>query len=548
SRLVTVAFALSFRVTLAFAGEDVDSRRAQVDAVFADYQRTDSPGCALGVFNRGGIEYARGYGMANLELGAAITPSTVFDIGSTSKQFTVFAVLLLEQDGKLRIEDEVRKYVPELPDYGAGITIQNLMQHTSGLRDYLGLFWLAGIGSKDVTSGKDALDVIVRQKALNFEPGEEYLYSNSGFFLLSQIVERVSGKTLPEFAKERIFEPLGMRHTRYLDDPQDIVPNRSTGYSHTPEGELEIDMSDFEQTGDGAVYTTIEDLFLWDQNFYHPRVGTSEMLKRMQTPGTLPSGKPITYGLGLSMTKHRGLDSVSHGGAWAGYRAELVRFPGQKLSVACLCNLGEADPSDLARRVAGVYLGAEMTPEEESRSPEGEAATVTLTTSELESRAGVFRGKETGEYLFLSASDGKLLLESGGASVLFLPLSPTRFAAESRPSVQLFFEGGGLSFRRGSDTDEFERIAPFTPDPARLSDYAGVYQSDEIAGYFEIEVDAGALVLNHRTLPRDPLRPTRSESFYIDGLSLNFTRDSRGQVDGFILDMGRVKGIRYSRV
>ena len=539
-RFVFWAFAFTCAIPAFGSGADAE-RSARVDAVFAEYQRADSPGCALGVFRRGAIDYARGYGMANLELGAAITPSTVFDIGSTSKQFSAFAILLLDQEGKLDVDDDVRKYVPELPHYGPTLTLRHLMQHTSGLRDYLELFWLGGVHSKDVTTAQDALDAIVRQKALNFEPGDEYLYSNSGFFLLSEIVKRVSGKTLAEFAREGIFEPLGMRHTRYLDDPQDIVPNRATGYVRTDEGELEIEMSDFEQTGDGAVYTTVEDLFLWDRNFYHPRVGTAEMLALMQTPGTLQSGKPMTYGLGLQMRDYRGLRSVSHGGSWAGYRAELLRFPDQELSVACLCNLGGTDPSDLARKVAEVYLEGEMTP---APTPEA-AAFVTLPDGELESRAGTYREGASGDFLFVSVKEGKLLAEIGGSSASFRPLSATRFLAESSPSVEISFEGEGLSFRRRDETRSFARIEPWRPP--ELEGFRGRYRSEEIAGTLDVEVNGGALRIRHRTIPPDPLKPTTRDSFYLDGLSFRFTRDGRGEVDGFTLDMGRVKGIAYSK-
>ena len=540
-KVIGWALALSAITATLWGGADGD-RRAQVDAIFAEYQRTDSPGCALGVYREGAIEYARGYGMANLELGVAITPSTVFDIGSTSKQFSVFAVLLLEQDGKLDIDDEVRKYVPELPHYGPTITIRHLMQHTSGLRDYLALFYLGGIQWKDVTTGEDALDAIVRQKALNFEPGDEYLYSNSGFFLLSEIVKRVSGMTLPEFARERIFEPLGMRHTRYIDDPQDIVPNRSTGYDYTPEGELEIEMSDFEQTGDGAVYTTIEDLFLWNQNFYQPRVGTAEMLERMQAPGTLQSGEPMTYGLGLSMKTYRGLETVSHGGSWAGYRAELLRFPGEQLAVACLCNFGSTNPSDLAEKVAEFYLESRMTPEE-TPTP---ADFVTLSESELRAREGMYWDRVSGDYLLVSAKDGMLSL-AGGSSASFRPLSPTHFVVESSPSVEASFEGEVLSLRRRGEIQTFSRIEPWTPTPSGLAELGGSYRSEEVAGSIDVEVEGGSLVLRHRTIPPEPLKPTRPDSFYRDGLSLSFTRDGAGKVVGFTLDMGRVEGIVYSK-
>jgi CubicO group peptidase (beta-lactamase class C family) len=522
-------------------GTAADENR--VDAVFAEYQRTDSPGCALGVFHRGAIEYERGYGMANLELGASIAPSTVFDIGSTSKQFSAFSILLLEQDGKLDIDDDIRKYLPELPSYGPTITISHLLHHTSGLRDYLELFWLGGTHWKDVTTSQDALDAIVRQKALNFEPGDEYLYSNSGFFLLSEIVKRVSGKTLAEFARERIFEPLGMRHTRYLDDPQDIVPNRATGYDYTEEGELEIDMSDFEQTGDGAVNTSIEDLFLWDRNFYEPRVGTAEILARMQTPGKLQSGKSITYGLGLMMRDFRGLKTVSHGGSWAGYRAELLRFPEEQLSVACLCNLGRTNPSELARRVAEVYLGSRMTPEETPAPTDF----VALDERVLMSRAGIYWDRASAEYLYVSAKDGKLEVTDGGSSASFRPLSATRFVAESTPTAQISFEGDSLTFRRREDSQSYTRIEPWKPAKGDLEKFRGRYRSDEILGTIDVDLKDDGLIIRHRTISPNALRPTRPDSFSVEGLNLNFTRDAKGAVDGFTLDMGRVKGIVYRK-
>jgi hypothetical protein len=263
----------------------------------------------------------------------------------------------------------------------------------------------------------------------------------------------------------------------------------------------------------------------------------------MQTPGTLSTGKPMTYGLGLVMRDYRGLASVSHGGSWVGYRAELLRFPEQNLAVACLCNLGGTDPSELARKVAGVYLGSQMT-SEDTPSP---AAFVTLSESELQSRAGTFWDQVAGEYLFLSPKEGKLLLESGGSSALFLPLSSTRFVAESSPSVELLFEGEALTFKRRDDTQRFSRIEPWKPTPSQLEELRGRYRSDEIAGAIEVEVESGSLVLRHRTIPRKPLVPTRSDSFYIDGIRLSFTRDGAGKVDGFALDMGRVKGIVYSK-
>src|SRR5215813_10335805 len=337
-------------------GKDANSLNAKVDAVFAQYEKADSPGCALGVIKDGKLLYSRGYGMANLEHNIPNGPKMAYDIGSTSKQFTAAGILLLAQQGKLSLDDDVRKHIPELPAYQKPITIRHLLHHTSGLRDYLTLFSLAGVNFDDTTTEKDALDIIARQKGLNFTPGDEWLYSNSGYFLLSIVIKRASGKSFAEFAKENIFDPLGMKHTLILDNHKKIVPMRATGYSPNPHGGFQIEMSNFEQTGDGAVQTTIEDLYLWDQNFYEPKVGGKALLEQMHAVGALNNGEKHDYGSGLFINEYKGLRRVSHGGSWAGYRAELARFPDQKFSVACLCNLGATNPSALAMKVADLYL------------------------------------------------------------------------------------------------------------------------------------------------------------------------------------------------
>src|SRR5262245_41692285 len=269
--LVIAAFFIAISASAQEGGKDENSLKARVDAVFAQFDKPDSPGCALGVIKDGKLVYSRGYGMANLEHGIPNSPKLVYDIGSTSKQFTAASILLLAKQGKLSLDDEARKYIPELPAYQWPITIRHLIHHTSGLRDYLTLFSLAGVNFDDTTTEKDALEIILRQKGLNFAPGDEWLYSNSGYFLLSIIIKRASGKSFAEFAKENIFDPLGMTHTLILDNHKRIVPMRAVGYSPNPRGGFQTEMSNFEQTGDGAVQTSIEDLLLWDQNFYEPK-------------------------------------------------------------------------------------------------------------------------------------------------------------------------------------------------------------------------------------------------------------------------------------
>lgn len=387
----------------------------QVDAVFTDLVKPGSPGCALAVARGGKIVYEKGYGLANLEQEVPITPRTVFDIGSTSKQFTASSILLLEKEGKLSVNDDVRKYIPELPDYGKKITILNLLNHTSGIRDYLTLFELAGVDVDSVTTDEDALAIIVRQKSLNFEPGSEYLYSNSGFFLLSVIVKRVSGKSLPEFAAENIFGPLGMTQTLYRDQHTQLVPNRALAYDAKEPGPgFSLNVSYFEQTGDGAVHTSVEDILKWDENFYSAKVGGKAFLDELQETATLNSGKKLRYAKGLVVFDYRGLRAVEHGGSWGGYRAQLLRFPDQHFSVTCLCNLGSADPESRAAKVAEIFLASEMKPKEPAAESAPEkrpkAETLPLSAEVLTQYAGDYVSEELFVTYTLSVENGKLFL------------------------------------------------------------------------------------------------------------------------------------------
>jgi CubicO group peptidase (beta-lactamase class C family) len=458
---------------MAGANGDVadDKKAAAVDEVFTDLTKAGSPGCALGVYRDGKIVYSKGYGLANLEANVPITPQSVFDIGSTSKQFTAASILLLEKQGKLSINEDVRKYIPELPDYGQKVTILHLLNHTSGLRDYLTLMDLAGINTDSVTTEEDALQIISRQKALNFSPGSDYLYSNTGFFLLSVIVKRVSGKTLREFAAENIFTPLEMTHTQYRDDHTSLIANRAMAYDEKEKGVgYSLNVSYFEQTGDGAVHTTVEDLLKWDENFYNGQIGGKAFLAKIQEQGKLNSGKVLDYAKGLSIGEYRGLRTVSHGGSWGGYRAQLLRFPEQHFSVACLCNLGSANPSGRAARVADVYLATLMKPREAKKETEEETAkekkVISQTAEELKSYPGDYWSEELGVSYRLGIADGKLkvvaMLDAAG-SPHTANLPPDALEATATDTFEMHETHVKIQFER----DQAHGVKGFTLDAGR---------------------------------------------------------------------------------
>lgn len=338
-----------------------DSLGPRIDAVFSRYARPDAPGCALGVFRNGGIAYEKGYGSANIEYDAPITPTTPFISGSVAKQFTAAAIALLVEQGRLSLDDDVRKYIPELPDYGARITIDHLVHHTSGLRDFWALVQVAGMRYDDGYTVGDVMRLAARQKHLNFTPGTEYDYSNTGYVALGLIVQRVTGKSLREFAAEQIFGPLGMTSTHYHDDHTMVVPRRAAAYSPLSEGSWRVNIWNNDIVGQGGVMTTVEDLAKWDENFYTGTVGGPGFLKRQLQRGRLANGTTLSYAFGLTVGAYRGLPMVEHSGSSGGYRTVITRFPSAHTSVVALCNVSDANPTMLAHHVADIVLGATFT-------------------------------------------------------------------------------------------------------------------------------------------------------------------------------------------
>ena len=526
-------------------GQIPDSVRRQVDSVFADYDRTNAPGCALAIYRDGAIVFARGYGMANLEFGVALSPRTVFDIGSTSKQFSAYSIGMLAREGKLSLDDPVRKHFPEMGAYADRITVRNLVQHTSGLRDYLTLMWLAGYRFDDVTDDQDALKLIVRQKAANFTAGSEWLYSNTGYFLLSQIVKRVSGKTLRSFADERIFQPLGMRVTHFHDDHTMIVADRATGYSPREGGGFQIAMSNFEQTGDGAVYTTLEELRLWDGNWYSGAVGGTQLLADQQVTGKLSNGVDHHYAGGLFLEEYRGLPTVRHGGAWAGYRAELLRFPKEKTSIACLCNRGDADPSNRANQVADLLFATKLAPKKTPVVAANGGPATPIYPQLLAALEGAWQNRTTGDVRIFVARENKLYPQGG--STPLTQTAPDRLSFGA--ATVRYTAGSPASFTLERDSrppEVYHKIAPVASDSASRRIYAGTWYSEELDAFWRLVPVGDGLRIDIRDRPSGVVRQVGAELFTDGRRHLAFTR-SGGKVTGFTVAAGRVRGIGFTR-
>jgi len=535
----------------------------KVDQLFVSWDKPDSPGCALGIIQDGKLIYARGYGMANLEYNIPITAKSIFRIGSTSKQFAAMCMVLLEEEGKLSLDDSLRKFFPQMPNYAENVTIRHLIHHTSGIRDYLTLAEIAGMRDDDYFSDAEVVDLLARQKELNFRPGEEHLYSNSGYFLLSQIIKKASGKSLREYAEEKIFQPLGMTNTHFHDDHTKIVKNRASGYAPQKGGGFVISMTTLPMTGDGGVFTSVEDLFFWDLNFYDNRLGKSgqALIEKIQTPGVLNSGKKLDYAFGLGIGEHKGLRIVSHGGAFVGFRADMLRFPDQRFSVICLANLSTFNPSVMVKRVADIYLAdlfKEESGDKEKTAPD-KSKIIKLTESELKNKTGNYYDRERDVLWTVVLVKDQLQVRAPITRFMISPISPTRFVAEEFPiRLEIEFEKNEETqtyvvhaWTEGKKQGMYEPIKVTEPTPEELEVYIGKYYSEELGTAYILRLKKGKLYMRHenpyKSYPKAALKPTFMDSFQVERWKLNFIRNEEKDIIGFKVNAGRVQNILFEK-
>lgn len=346
-------------------GEQFTANEAKVDAIFAQYTQPDSPGCSVSVARDGKLLFTKGYGSADLEHNVAITPDTVFYLASVSKQFTGISIGILIQRGVVKLDDDVRKWVPEMPDFGTTVTVSHLLHHTGGVRDFLGLQGLAGFPPDEPLTEREFLAMMSRQKALNFAPGAEHLYSNSGYALLAIIVKRATTSSLKEFAAKEVLAPLGMTMSRFRDDHTEPISNRAIGYSPR-NGGFRQNVPTFDVVGDGGLFSSARELAMWDPTDLPSTIGKAGLSQLISAPGTLNNGTSVPYAMGLRIDTYRGLPILRHGGSYGGYQTDVTRFPGNRMGVTVLCNQSDArawqwGQGGLAQKVADVFFADRFT-------------------------------------------------------------------------------------------------------------------------------------------------------------------------------------------
>ena len=538
-----MAFVLAVLATPSQAIAQSAEQSARLDEIFADWNTEMSPGCTVGVTRHGETVVERAYGMADLEHAVANTPEAILEGGSVSKQFTAAAIVLLVLDGKLTLDDDIRTYVPELPDYGQTITLHHLMTHTSGLRDWGSVASISGWGREQRSHDHDdVIDILSRQTALNFEPGHEYSYSNSGYNLLAVVVDRVSRMSFADFSTTRIFEPLEMHSTQWRDDYRRIVPGRSSAYNRTDDG-WEINRPIEYVHGNGGILTTVGDLGIWNQALTDGRLGGQDFLRLMHQQGRLNDGTQISYAGGLQVGTFAGVSSVTHTGSTAGYRAFLARYPEQGLSVAMLCNASNVSTSGNGTRISRAFLGRAAA-EVEPPAYKANSKAFDLTPYE-----GLYREPVTGTFVWLALGEQGVLL-SGQTSLL--PLSSTEFQVGSSSRRYVFErDGSQISGFRLDDGQSFarryERVEAWSPTERDLDDFIGTYRSDDAETTIVVRRDSETLSLWQRPNDSHSVTPVYSDAFTGRGTIVRFRRDARGSVIGLSLSVGRVYDMRFAR-
>jgi CubicO group peptidase (beta-lactamase class C family) len=533
----------------------------RVDQLFATWNKPDSPGCSVGISRNGATVYEHGYGRANLELGVANTPASVFDVSSVAKQFTAMCILRLVERKQLALDDDVGKYIPDWGERAHRITIRHLLTHTSGLRDGFLLQGLAPQVSDDIHD--QIVQMLSRARGFNFAPGSRFEYNNSGFTVLGRIVSRVSGKSLAAFAEENLFKPLGMTHTHFHDDPARIVPNRVTGYVRAANG-FRVAVRSYTDAvvGNAGLFTTVGDLLRWEQNLADARVGDPALIAEMQKPAIATGWADSSdYGFGLEIARHRGLRTIGHGGGDEGRRAQVLRYPERGLAIAVACNLEDIDPASLARSIAEIYLADQFPePPPANANANGAAAPqqpVSLSPQDLQSKAGLYRNVSEGYVGRIFVREGKLMAsqdtnESGALELV--PIGGNRFTLQGTAIVAEFVPPTAGKPQEvhvtgaGPKPMVSQLLAPFTLSPADLRAFEGVYTSDEVRGTYTIVARDSGLVVQIPTRGEIVLQPVFADAFggNIFGVA-TFSRDARGVVTSFTANAPGIRGLRFQR-
>jgi CubicO group peptidase (beta-lactamase class C family) len=545
-KLLPVLLLLLGSVT--FAQKKTDSLSAKMDAIFSAYDNKTGAGLAAGIVQNGKVIFKKGYGLANMEYDLPNTSSSVFDIASVSKQFAGLAISTLVQEGKIALSDDIHKYLPEVPDFGKTITIQHLVHHTSGLRDWPEGLNTAGWRWDEVFSFEDILRMVKRQRELDFEPGEKYSYSNTGYNLLALIVERVSGKSFREWTDANIFAPLQMSHSHFLDDHSTLIKNMAYSY-YKRNGEYHKNMTGLTALGSSSLFTTVDDLCKWVVHFDEQVSAKNPIYLRMLEDGILNNGEKVRYAFGLALGDMNGLKTVSHTGGWAGYRTVIMNFPDEKLSIILLGNVADFNSYGSATEVAKYLLKGKIKANEIKIDKSKELPTVAFNEVVAKKQAGVYKFGD-GWFVTLSIENGALMTQATGEDKFAtLPKSDSVIWIDAYNSSMTFItDKGGVVTALRYRNQVRPKVVPIQPDLSKMNTYAGTYYSEELGAEYKIDYVNNKLAMHHMRLGDFDIQPDVAEADVFTSRmgTLKFYSEN-GKVAGFRLSRGRVKNLKFER-
>jgi CubicO group peptidase (beta-lactamase class C family) len=514
----------------------------EIDELFRDWNNSDTPGAALVITEGGEVMYDECYGMANLEHGIPITPQTRFEMASATKQFTAMAVLLLEQAGQLRLEEDIHDYLPELQRYDRPVTIRHLLYHTSGLWDYWSLNAYTGITGNDYYDFDRVLSLMEGQKEPKFDPGSEWSYSNTNYTFLAEIVARVTGESFANWTTKHIFKPLGMHSTSFPSSAAQILPHRATGF-HKESDEFVVGRErNVDIYGQAHLFSTTEDLVKWFDNFRTMKVGGPEVINQMLQKGILDNGNEIFYGMGLGVLDYRGVKTIGHSGSTGGYKTMLLYCPDIEVGVAFLSNVSSINPENVTYRVLDIYLGDRLEPQQTGDDqPADEEPFIDLNPSNSTHLFGGYRVPDTDQTIAFfrrkSRHYGALM---GLAMDRFYPLSDTEFALRDRNCTirfQLDANGRtrGLVLDLKGEEMQAERIAVDVSIEQLERDYTGRYFCEALDILYKLHLEDGVLTLSRPRRLDEKLQLVAEDDFVAIPGFITFSRDIHGSVQGFIL-------------
>ncbi len=531
-----IFLAVIFQTAIAQTWQDT---LAIIDRTFSQYQSVN-PGCQLSVSRNSELIFSKAWGMADLERKTSLANESIIEAGSVSKQFTAAAILLLEQQGKLSLDDDVRKFVPEIPDYGNKITLRHMMHHTSGLKDWGAVAALSGWGrGTKFYTNDDALEIIARQKSLNNKPGDEYIYSNSGYNLFAIIVQRVSGLSLAAFTRQYIFEPAGMKHTQWRDDPGRIVINRAIAYEKTMTTGYSIEMPNEYVYGNGGLLTTTEDLIRWSVYYQAGKLGQPSLLAKQLQTDPFNNGEIHTYAAGLNVRPVMGWKNISHGGATAGYRAYLETFPELNLTIAVLSNTSQYDIGSIAGKVRKIFVT-----DKSERNIKTEAA-IALSAKELNAMAGLYKNERDNTTFELKIKNNAVVLDNSG---------PLRASSSNSLSGENFLlkindNSGQIIQHSPRDTIAITRVLPVKMAEINMSDYEGQYYSEETQSYVKVTRQKNSLMIIFKPGASYPLIPNYKDAFKIIPFAgiVEFERKGNS-VEKMKISISRARNVSFQKI